>query len=159
MGCILPRSCCADFPPSHCKVTEQSSALFSRFNTPAPKFSIKAQAPEEKGACSEHLASAGSTTRGGSVEEPAGSLGSVRDPAQEPAHADDSLEAKVDVPVHLCLHCPPLGFPRKSSAHAKLPFCCPESGLGRRASDWTRGLWGGETVLLGEAPSDPSDLC
>lgn len=61
----------------------------------------------------EHSASSESSSRSGSVEEPAEAQGAVGDPVQEPVHADDSLEAKVDFLVHLllALH-PPASLPR-----------------------------------------------
>ncbi|KAM9269036.1 LOW QUALITY PROTEIN: hydrocephalus-inducing protein homolog [Cariama cristata] len=66
-----------------------------RFSPPAPKFFIKPQAPKEKGAWLERSASAKSSSRDGSVEEPAKALGAVEDPVQEPADVDDFLEAKL----------------------------------------------------------------
>ncbi|XP_026704551.1 hydrocephalus-inducing protein homolog [Athene cunicularia] len=66
-----------------------------RFSPPVPKYFTKPQPPKEKGAWSERSVSAGSSCRDGSVEEPAEALGAAGDPAQEPAEADDSLEAKV----------------------------------------------------------------
>ncbi|XP_040433979.1 hydrocephalus-inducing protein homolog, partial [Falco naumanni] len=66
-----------------------------RFSPPAPKPFIKPQPPKEEGACSEHSASAESSVTDGCVEEPAEALGAVGDPAQEPADAEDSLEAKL----------------------------------------------------------------
>ena len=81
--------------------------LFSRFSPPVPKFFIKPQPPKEEGAWSKRSVSAGSSCRDGGVEEPAKALGAAGDPAQEPADADDSLEAKVDFLVHLPLALPP----------------------------------------------------
>ncbi|XP_074748293.1 hydrocephalus-inducing protein homolog isoform X5 [Strix uralensis] len=66
-----------------------------RFSLPVSKFFIKPQPPKEEGAWSEHSVSAGSSCRDGGVEEPAKALGAAGDPAQEPADADDSLEAKL----------------------------------------------------------------
>ncbi|XP_074783220.1 hydrocephalus-inducing protein homolog isoform X2 [Athene noctua] len=66
-----------------------------RFSPPVPKFFTKPQPPKEEGAWSERSVSAGSSCRDGGVEEPAEVLGAAGDPAQEPADADDSLEAKV----------------------------------------------------------------
>ncbi|XP_075367152.1 hydrocephalus-inducing protein homolog [Mycteria americana] len=66
-----------------------------RFSPPAPKFFIKPQPPKEEGAWSERSVSAESSSRDGGVEEPAEALGAAGDPAQEPADADDSLEAKL----------------------------------------------------------------
>ncbi|XP_074751314.1 hydrocephalus-inducing protein homolog, partial [Athene noctua] len=66
-----------------------------RFSPPVPKFFTKPQPPKKEGAWSERSVSAGSSCRDGGVEEPAEALGAAGDPAQEPAGADDSLEAKV----------------------------------------------------------------
>ncbi|XP_075621905.1 hydrocephalus-inducing protein homolog [Balearica regulorum gibbericeps] len=65
-----------------------------RFSPPAPKFFIKPQPPKEEGAWSERSASAESCSRDGSAEEPAEALEAEGDPLQEPADADDALEAK-----------------------------------------------------------------
>ncbi|NXK09844.1 HYDIN protein, partial [Herpetotheres cachinnans] len=72
-----------------------SHANQMRFSPPVPKFFIKPQPPKEEGAWSEHSAPAESRFRDEGVEEPAEALGLVEDPAQEPADADDSLEAKM----------------------------------------------------------------
>ena len=137
--------------------------LFSRFSPPAPKFFIKHQPPKEEGAWLERSASAESSSRDGGVEEPAEALGAAGDPAQEPADADDSLEAKVDFLVPLPLALPPPACHRKAVLLSTSLFAvtCPESGLGSRASSWTQGFWGGRNkiVLLREAHSDPTDLC
>ncbi|CAM9160725.1 unnamed protein product [Bubo scandiacus] len=66
-----------------------------RFSPPVPKFFIKPQPPKEEGARSKRSVSAGSSCRDGGVEEPAKALGAAGAPAQEPADADDSLEAKL----------------------------------------------------------------
>ncbi|NXL46323.1 HYDIN protein, partial [Podilymbus podiceps] len=66
-----------------------------RFSPPTPKFFIRPQAPEEEGAWSERSVSAESSSRDGGAEEPTGGLGAAGPPAQEPADADDSLEAKL----------------------------------------------------------------
>ncbi|KAM6324924.1 hydrocephalus-inducing protein homolog [Podargus strigoides] len=66
-----------------------------RFSPPGPKFPTKPLSLKEEGAWLEHSASAGSRSRAGSAEEAAEALGAAGDPAQEPADADDSLEAKV----------------------------------------------------------------
>ncbi|XP_071670318.1 hydrocephalus-inducing protein homolog isoform X2 [Patagioenas fasciata] len=65
-----------------------------RFSPPTPKFFTKPQPPEEEGVWSECLDSAESSCRDRDAEEPAEALGVAGDHAQEPAHADDSLEAK-----------------------------------------------------------------
>ncbi|NWY49823.1 HYDIN protein, partial [Chionis minor] len=65
-----------------------------RFSPPVPKFFIQPQRPKEEGAWSERSASVGSSSRDGGAEEPAEALGAAGDPAQEPADADDSLQAK-----------------------------------------------------------------
>ncbi|XP_009468798.1 PREDICTED: hydrocephalus-inducing protein homolog [Nipponia nippon] len=65
-----------------------------RFSPPAPKFFIKPQLSKEEGAWLEGSASAESSSSDGGVEESAEALGSAGDPAQEPADACDSLEAK-----------------------------------------------------------------
>ncbi|KAM9214465.1 hydrocephalus-inducing protein homolog [Leptosomus discolor] len=62
-----------------------------RFSPPTRK----PQPPKEGGAWSEHSASAESSSSGGGVEEPDQALGARGDPAQEPADADDSPEAKM----------------------------------------------------------------
>ncbi|XP_061217731.1 hydrocephalus-inducing protein homolog isoform X3 [Neopsephotus bourkii] len=66
-----------------------------RYSPPTSKFFIEPQPLKEKGTSSEHSASSESSSRSGSREEPAEVLGAVGDPIQEPAHADDSLEAKL----------------------------------------------------------------
>ncbi|KAM4672094.1 hydrocephalus-inducing protein homolog [Amazona ochrocephala] len=66
-----------------------------RYNPPTSKFFIEPQPLKEKGTSLEHSASSESSCRSGSVEEPPEALGAVGDPVQEPAHADDSLEAKL----------------------------------------------------------------
>ncbi|XP_061876014.1 hydrocephalus-inducing protein homolog [Colius striatus] len=66
-----------------------------RFSPPAPKFFLEAQPPKEKGTHLEQSSSAESSCRAGSMEELPKALGEAEDPAQEPAHADDSLGAKL----------------------------------------------------------------
>ncbi|XP_068267686.1 LOW QUALITY PROTEIN: hydrocephalus-inducing protein homolog [Nyctibius grandis] len=86
------RSC--TFPPaSHCS-SMLKLIFFSRFSPPAPKFFIEPQ-PPKKGAWSESSASAESSPRDRGAEGPAKALEEARDPAQEPADADDSLKAQV----------------------------------------------------------------
>ncbi|XP_074751148.1 hydrocephalus-inducing protein homolog [Athene noctua] len=65
-----------------------------RFSPPVPTFFAKPQPPKEGAAWSERSVSAGSSCGDGGVEEPAEALGAAGDPAQEPADADGSLEAK-----------------------------------------------------------------
>lgn len=89
--------------------------LFSRFSPPAPKFFIKPQPLKEEGAWSELSASAESSSGDGGAAEPAEALGAAGDRAQEPADADDSLEAKVDFLVHLPLALPPPACHRKAA--------------------------------------------
>lgn len=138
--------------------------LFSRYSPPAPKFFIKPQPPKDEGAWSEWLALAESSSRGRSVEEPAEALGAAEVPAQVPADADASLEAKVDFPVPLWL-CIASDLPPRSHARASLP-CAAWLVTALRVS-WAAGPAAGHSpserrnriVLLGEAHSDPTDLC
>ncbi|XP_030334371.1 hydrocephalus-inducing protein homolog [Strigops habroptila] len=78
-----------------------------RFSPPTSKFFIEPQPLKEKGACLEHSASSESSSRSGSVEQSAESLGAVAVAAQEPAHADEAkllpctveeLEGAADTP-------------------------------------------------------------
>ncbi|XP_059684686.1 hydrocephalus-inducing protein homolog [Gavia stellata] len=66
-----------------------------RFSPPAPKFFMKAQPPRKEEGQLERSASAESSSRDGGAEEPAKALAAAGDPAQEPAVAEDSLEAKL----------------------------------------------------------------
>ncbi|NXG68880.1 HYDIN protein, partial [Baryphthengus martii] len=66
-----------------------------RYSPPVPKFFIKRQTQKEEGTWLEHSVSAESRSRDGGMKEPAKALGAAEDLAQEPADADDSLEAKV----------------------------------------------------------------
>ncbi|KAM9374294.1 hydrocephalus-inducing protein homolog [Phaethornis superciliosus] len=65
-----------------------------RFSPSGPQFFIKTRAPKEEGTRWEHSAPAESSSRDGHTEEPDKALGAVEDPAQEPADAADSVEAK-----------------------------------------------------------------
>ncbi|NXQ99391.1 HYDIN protein, partial [Sagittarius serpentarius] len=78
----------------HWSFLTDSHAKQMRFSPPAPKFFIKPRLPQEEGARSERSASVESGSRDGGVEEPAEARGAAEDPGQEPADADDSLEAK-----------------------------------------------------------------
>ncbi|NXS73554.1 HYDIN protein, partial [Pandion haliaetus] len=79
----------------HWSFLTDSQAKQMRFSPPAPKFFIKPQLPKEEGTWSECSAPAESSSGDGDVEEPAKALGEVEDPAQEPADAAESLEAKL----------------------------------------------------------------
>ncbi|XP_064015890.1 LOW QUALITY PROTEIN: hydrocephalus-inducing protein homolog [Pogoniulus pusillus] len=67
----------------------------ARCSSPAHRACGQAQAVREEGACPECSASAGSCSAAGGVEEPAQALAAAGHPAQEPAGAEDSLEAKL----------------------------------------------------------------
>lgn len=149
--------------PPHCRFLIKVT-LFYRYSPPAPKFFIKPQAPKDEGAWPEGLASAESSCRGGGVEEPAEALGAAGDPAQVPADAGASLEAKVGFPVALWL-CVASKLPPRSRARASLPRAARLVSALR--AGWAAGPAAGRsplegrtrTVLLGGAHSDPTDLC
>ncbi|XP_068021950.1 hydrocephalus-inducing protein homolog [Melanerpes formicivorus] len=97
-GCILngtgavqslEMSNCSQLPVSYCwQLLPDSQGSQLRCSLPAP-------AAQEERACGQRSASAGSSSGHGGVEEPAQALGAVGDPAQEPADAQDCLEAEL----------------------------------------------------------------
>ncbi|NXF97015.1 HYDIN protein, partial [Eubucco bourcierii] len=94
---------CSPLPVHYCWLLLPATV---RCSSPALKSFLQAQALQEDGTGPECSASAGSCCAAGGVEEPAQTLAAARHPAQEPAGADDSLEAKVDLLGHLPLVLP-----------------------------------------------------
>ncbi|XP_032051538.1 hydrocephalus-inducing protein homolog [Aythya fuligula] len=66
-----------------------------RFSPPVPKHFIQPEPPQEEGATVEPSASTASSYRSVAVKESAQAMGAAEDPAQEPADAEDSLEAEL----------------------------------------------------------------
>ncbi|NXX62461.1 HYDIN protein, partial [Scopus umbretta] len=92
--CIEMTNCSPLLVQYHWSFLTDSHMCQMRFSPPAPKFFIRSRPLKEAGGWSECWASTESSSRDGGVEELAEVLGAVGNPAQEPADAYNSLEAK-----------------------------------------------------------------
>ncbi|XP_064020126.1 hydrocephalus-inducing protein homolog [Pogoniulus pusillus] len=87
---------CLSLCPGGSNPSSCAQAGCSGHRCPAALYcSLPAQAAQQEAACWQRSVSPGSSCRAAGVEEPAQALGAVGDPAQEPADADESLEAEL----------------------------------------------------------------